>query len=322
MLPTLQFSVRYRAAGFPAGALARSGSLTFTPDDLAHALFVTGRAPGHRASFGAASFWELLHRTSLIPAYVRLRTGGRLVRSRLAVELDRSEKVALSYALGQAMTGLFCERLLSVGHLMHVERYANRYNVVFGPTRRRPDLFGLGPSGWLVAEAKGRSNAMERALEGKLQNQKRAIRTIAGVRPVLALGCVASFPPDTGAMRVDAFDPEDDQDESVDLRIDLDRFFLAYYEPFVAAIGLGNVEARGGRVTTASFANIGLTLGLDNAILNRVRRAMEGQVEGLGAEITDVLQGFVADEPWQQFPDGSVVESDWSESLSVPDWES
>jgi hypothetical protein len=150
MLPTVQFSVGYPASGFPAGTLARSGSLAFAAADLAHALFVTGRAPGNRASFGAASLWELFHRVSLIPAYVRLRSGGRLTRSRLAVELDRSEKVALSYALGQAMTGVFCERLLSVSHMMHVERYASRHNVVFGPTRQRPDLFGMGPpGGWL-----------------------------------------------------------------------------------------------------------------------------------------------------------------------------
>ena len=121
-VPAVQFRARYRAVKFPAGTPTSPGTLTFTPDDLAHALFVTGRAPGDRAAYGSASFWELLHRTSLIPAYVRGSSGGRRVRSRLALELDRSEMVALSHALGQAMTGIHCEKLFSVTHQRAIRR--------------------------------------------------------------------------------------------------------------------------------------------------------------------------------------------------------
>lgn len=122
-VPAVQFRALYRAVRFPAGTPTSPGTLTFTPDDLAHAQFGTGRAPGDRAAYGATSFRELLHRTPLIPAYVRGSSGGRRVRSRLALELDRSEMVALSHAHGQAMTGIFCENgCLSVTHQRAIRR--------------------------------------------------------------------------------------------------------------------------------------------------------------------------------------------------------
>lgn len=83
------FDVRYAAYDFPPGLIKRSGSLEFfTTDDLAHALFVTGRALGDQSSYGAASVCEFMRRTSLIAAYIRRDRAGRLVRSRLAQELD------------------------------------------------------------------------------------------------------------------------------------------------------------------------------------------------------------------------------------------
>lgn len=87
-------------SGVSPGSVGKTGTLGSTVNDLAHALFATGRAPGDQARFGDASFWEFVHRASLIPASVRINSSGRLVKSALALELDRSEKVALSYALG------------------------------------------------------------------------------------------------------------------------------------------------------------------------------------------------------------------------------
>src|SRR5690349_5437977 len=119
-LPPPYFELNYRAWAFPTGVVRGSGQLCFSADELAHALFVTGRAPGDERRHGAASVHEWLHRTSLIPAYVRRNYRGELVRSRLALDLDRSELVGLSYALGQAVTGVFCRVELCVHHLMHV----------------------------------------------------------------------------------------------------------------------------------------------------------------------------------------------------------
>lgn len=293
--------------------------LVFTPNDLAHAFFTTGRTPGDQVRFGDASYWEFLHRTSLIPAYVRIGSKERLVRSALALKLDRSEKGAVSYALGQAVTGIFCEKLLGVSHLLHVDRYQSQYGVSFGRTRRRPDLFGWSPAGWVVAEAKGRSNAMGSDLRDRLEVQKRAIRTIGGRRPYLALGCVASFSAKTGPLRVDAFDPEGEVPEAVDLGITADEFFLAYYEPFVRAITRSDRTERTQRMTVAVIDGAGIRVGLDSRILRRVRNASEGDVEGLRGDVLDLVVPEPGlddeDEIGQVFPDGTLVSTSWDDVI-------
>lgn len=316
------FTVPYRAQRFPAEVIDKAGSLTFTADGLAHALFATGRAPGDQLAYGAASVWEWVHRTSLIPAYIRRAPGGSLVRSQLALDLDRSEKVAVSYALGQALTGIFCEEMLSVRFLMHIDRYAARFGVTFGATRRRADLFGQdADGGWVIAEAKGRSNSMEDELRQTLVAQKRSIALVNGAPPTLALGCVASFPPKSKALRIDAFDPDKDSIEPIDLNIDLDRYLLAYYEPFVAAIDSGEQDDLGvsdPQIISARLPTAGLRVGLLRSIAERVRAAIRGEINGLAEYVkstldqTDNLPGF---------PDGTIVETDWGASLAISDWE-
>ena len=314
------FEVRYAAYDFPEGLVKRFGSLAFTTDDLAHALFVTGRAPGNQFSYGAASVWEFMHRTSLIPAYIRRDRAGRLVRSRLARELDRSEKVALSYALGQALSGIFCRHLLSLRFLMHIDRYGDRYSMQFGVTRQRADLFGQGPSGWVVVESKGRSNSMESDLRGKLTAQKRSVVSIDGKPPGLALGCVASFPPSVPGLRVDAFDPEPDEVEHLAIQVDSDRYVLAYYEPFVAALDAGNGtldEALNIPFISAEFQPLRLRIGLFRPIEQRVRAAIQGELAGLAQDVLSILG-----EPSRtNNSDGTLVETDWEQSLSINDWE-
>jgi hypothetical protein len=313
------FVADYAAYDFSEALVKRFGSLEFTADDLAHALFVTGRAPGNQFSYGAASVWEFLHRTSLIPAYIRRTRTGRLVRSRLARELDRSEKVALSYALGQALSGIFCRHLLSLRFLMHIDRYGERYNIQFGATRKRADLFGQGPPGWIVVESKGRSNSMESDLRDKLTIQKRSVVSIEGNPPSLALGCVASFPPGVPGMRVDAFDPDSDEVEHVSIPVDFDRFVLAYYEPFIAAIDAGFTpdEELSGPIISAEFPPFRLRVGLLRSIERRVRAAIQGELSGLAQDVLSIL----ADRPVTSISDGTLIETDWEQSLTINDRE-
>lgn len=321
-MPSPQFTAPYRTWGFPAELIDKDGFLTFTTDDLAHALYVTGRAPGDQWAHGTASVWEWIHRTSLIPAYIRLTPGGRLTRSQLALELDRSEKVGVSYALGQALTSIFCEEMFSTRFLMHVDRYATRFNVTFSATRKRADLFGQDLGGeWIIAEAKGRSNSMESELEHTLIAQKRSIALVAGSPPSLALGCVASFPPKVRTLEIDAFDPDKDEIEAVDLDVNVDRYFLAYYEPFVAAIDFGDVEETADEDSQMIFSRLpsaGLRLGLLRSIADRVRAASRGDVSGLAESIKLLLEQAT---PFAGFPDGTVVETDWEDSITINDWE-
>lgn len=315
------FSVCYRGKGFPTGLFSDRGLLRFTCADLAHALFTTGRAPGDQVSHGAESVWEFIHRVALVPAYIKRTPHGRLVRTPLALELDRSEKVALSYALGQALTGIFCDRILAVEFLMHVDRYLARYRVNFGPTRRRADLFGLRrPEGWVVAEAKGRSNLMESDLEQKLSAQKRSIASISGTPPWLALGCVASFPPKFEGMRVDVFDPKEPDVEAIAFDVDLDRYILAYYEPFLEAIEFGEVEPDRDDYAFARFDILGIRIGLLRSIADRVQRARVDEVAGLYDFVIGALDRVSAVEA-VPFRDGTIVETDWEDSITLNDWE-
>jgi hypothetical protein len=201
---------------------------------------------------------------------------------------------------------------------MHVERYAARYGIVFG-TRRRPDLFGQSPSGWIVAEAKGRSNAMERDLPGILVAQKTSVISVLGAPPALALGCVASLPPSTAAMRLDVFDPENRDVEGVALDIDSDRYFLAYYEPFVTAIDEATEVDRVDGTTLGSFVGAGLRIGLLTSVEALVREAQGGSIEGLGIKVRSLLRE--ARDGQLQFRDGSVVETDWDDALRTDDSE-
>ncbi|MEV4284044.1 hypothetical protein AB0K40_00925 [Nonomuraea bangladeshensis] len=319
------FVAAYKASDFPPG-IVPYGNVYFSSGDLAHALFTTGRAPGDTARHGLASVWEWLHRVSLIPAYLRSRpANNRVVRSSLANALDRSEKVAVSYAIGQAMTQIFSEHILQIPFLMHIDRYATRYGIAF-TGKKRPDLFGLHPPGdWVVAESKGRSGSMESDLRQKLIDQKRSVRSIKGVPPSLAYGCVASFPRNqwgTGSLRLDLFDPVEDEVGAVDIPADIDSFILAYYEPFMAAISAGDsgADLDSTNAYFANFTQFRMRFGVIRPVYERIHRAQNGEISGLFGEIAQILQNRFEYSEYT-FLDGSIVETDWSDSFALSDWE-
>jgi hypothetical protein len=330
-------------------------ALSFTCDDLAHALFTTGRAPGDQASYGSASVFEALHRCSLIPAYVRRDAAGALVRSRLALELDRSEKSALSYAVGQAMTSIFCRQALGVTHLLHVDRYAKHHIITFGTGKTRADLFGPSPRGWVVAEAKGRSNNSDAELVRKLRSQKRSVRSIRGAAPWIALGCVACFPdPNYRSLRALTWDPEETKAAAIDLEITLDGYFQAYYSPFLAALSAGDAtDLMDPAYIATRFPGLDLTVGLRRDLYE----AMTGE-RGSVARIAlgSMYPAYASDvdtrdyreeaapkdleaqdgEPMDSelsrtagtqgptetvFPDGTLFATNWSSAITTRDWE-
>lgn len=220
-----QLEVSCKAEKFPTpSGMNRTHFLRFTADALAHALFTTGRAPGDTADHGWSSVFEWLHRVALMPACLRRRPDGRIARTDLARELDRSEKVALSYAVGQATTGIFATQLLDVRFLMHVDRYGGSYQLVVPPkTKSRPDLFGQRRNGgWVVAEAKGRSTPIDTDLKNRMRLQNRMIRSVAGVPPEIAYGCCAYFAKATNGeewLRMYAVDPLENEPEAIDFRV-------------------------------------------------------------------------------------------------------
>ncbi|MFG2823983.1 hypothetical protein ACGFX4_31715 [Kitasatospora sp. NPDC048365] len=321
-----EFEVWYRAEKFTP-PIPSPDRLVFTADALAHALFVTGRAPGDRTAHGLSSVYEWLHRVALVPAYVRRTPTGRIARSDLARELDRSEKGALSYALGQAMTGIFSEQAMDVRFLMHVDRYSLRYNLQFAAgTKQRADLFGEKQhGGWVVAEAKGRSGNISSDLALKMWHQKRTVRTVQGQPPDPAYGCAAYFPrqakgtPEPLALYV--VDPDEDEVEAIDLRVDPDQFVLAYYEPLLTAIEAGERQIGASEFRTSSFGQFRLTVGILEVVAQRIERARDGDVRNLHRDVSDLLETYVPrSRPSDQFLDGTVMTTQWQENLSLNDW--
>lgn len=310
----IKYSAKCQMSGFPAGVQKIQG-LSFTLADLARALFVTGRAPGDEMMYGYSSIWEFIHRYTLILAYLKKGKASRIERSDLALSLDRSEKVNLSYCMGQAMTTIFCQNVLSVNRLLHLDRYGLRYNVTFFRGGQRPDLIGGTSKGWVVAEAKGRSGAMNAELLRKVRSQKNMVAKINGADPWVAVGCVAEFP--SVALQLSAFDPVEKVEEPVFLEIDMDRFMLAYYEPFLRVLDLdtNSVSIRDPTRRMASLGVLGLRIGILAELETRLRRAEQGQLEGLADSITAIvessrdLQGSLALRP-SAFADGSFFEVD------------
>jgi hypothetical protein len=306
--------------GFPAASgVPNAATLTFTDADLAWSLFVTGRAPGDEALHGFMSVWEFVHRVSLVPAYVRVAPTGWLMRSTLALELDRSEKVNLSYSLGQAMAGILADQLLGSTRLMHVDRYAVHHHVAFAPGKNRPDLFGEGTGGWVVIEAKGRSNATEAALTAKLKAQKSMVADINGSTPWVAAGVVSEFPLPSRVLHLRAIDPPA-SNRAQSWEVDPDLFAAAYYEPFLTALALGTAasDIPDDDVVVVDLGAIGVRVGLLRSIVDLVAESRANRYEGLAARIATALGAAGGH---QTRRDGSLFTTTWADALNRTDVE-
>jgi hypothetical protein len=321
---TLSFRVGYMTSGFSPGVVTRIGELSFGGSELVHGLFTAGRAPGDQLIYGDASVWELLHRASLVRAYIRSNYDQRLTLSRLAWDLDRSERAAVLYAIGQAMTCIFSRQVLSMQYLMHIERYASRWAIDFG-NRKRPDLFGRSPQGWIVAEAKGRSSTPDTPLRTRIREQKSSVTSIQGQKPALAIGCISYFSSQEPWLRMDVIDPKFDS-EGIELGVDADRFILTYYEPFLMAVDMGrdSEERQSLRVpsdddvVSVQFGSFDLRIGLLRSIDALVRQAKSsGDLTGLSQTVARILE---SDGRGSLFPDGTLVEAQWDDSISTADW--
>ncbi|QQQ74799.1 hypothetical protein IOD16_27180 [Saccharothrix sp. 6-C] len=216
------------------------------------------------------------------------------------------------------MTAIFCEWELATAYLMHIDRYSNHFGISFGATQQRADLFGLAPKGWVVAEAKGRSSGVGSDLRDKMVAQKRSVSDINGSRPWVALGCVAYFPPQSGYMQLSAFDPDEDDIETISLQVSMDRLMLAHYLPFVRAIEIGDAE-EDSSMDMASFGPLGLRVGLPSRLRERIRSAELGEIQGLYEDVLEILDRSSEDTP-RRPADGTTVTTNWDEAMSFDDW--
>ena len=306
----------FYSSGFKAGGPPPKDNLTFTLDELAHAMFTTGRSLADQNAHGERSRAEFFSRTSLILAYLSVAPSSRLEQTELAKSLDQTEKAYLSYVLGQAVTGLFCTKELKFQFLMHVDRYSNRWNVKMTNGKVRPDLFGFKDchsSDWVVAEAKGRSQSPRKALKESIHKQKNSIGSINKSQQILSLGCV-TFLGAGGEYTLEVIDPDETPPDSLNLVIGRDQLLLSYYEPFLEAISTADRTGSDGGTTYVDFEDLRLRLGLNTALFNRTNSAIRGNLRGFADNVGEILSNQAPDQnSGTYFPDGSVFRTYWDE---------
>ncbi len=229
--------VRYTPEDFAA----HHGALLQEPQDLAISwtellwadITVGRRELQHVFRHGEYSWFEISYRAAILYANLCEMHHGRIERSAAYDGLDPSEKGAISYFLGMAITKAAIHRLCAVPWLMHLDVYRAELSATFGEGRTRPDLVGQDALGrWVVVESKGRTNGFDlQALErAKLQAQ--SIVAIGGEVPYLAIGTLVHF--EGGVLQLHLKDPDARVYEKVSISLTRDSLLEGYYRPFRA----------------------------------------------------------------------------------------
>ena len=226
--------VNLRTSNFPAAAGVPNGTQLWDLPwvDLVWAAVSVGKGSlAHMHQYGRYSMFEKTYRSAIIYANLLQTPDGHFGRSEAYAGLDPSEKGAISYFLGVALTKAFVEKKLGVPWLMHLDLYRGRFGMNIAPGER-PDLFGEDGLGhWIVAESKGRTNEHDKAALAKAKHQASQVIDIGGVQPHLSIGFVSSF--DRGRLTLVADDPPSDEDGArISLPVSKEEFRTTYYKPF------------------------------------------------------------------------------------------
>lgn len=191
------------------------------------------------------------------------------------------KKRIVSYNLGMTFAKLYSQKLLGIPNLIHIEFLKKTGAVVFvaqaGKERpKEPDLVGQTPDGnWHVVEAKGVSSSESqlpaKIAEAKLQIQQ--IATIHGVPPTTGNACATYIGADRIFTRLE--DPE--SGDGKELKFDRQKFYEAYYSPFLLAQNSPNLSRRRERVDGLDVeffdlikANRKISIGLDRELAELV----------------------------------------------------
>jgi hypothetical protein len=225
--------VQLKTVNFPAHAGVPNGTSNWDlpwPELVWAAVSVGKGSLAHITQFGRFSMFEIIYRAAIIYANLMEKPDGRFGRSDAYDGLDPSEKGAISYFLGLALTKAFVASKLDVPWLMHVDVYRNRFGVNLSPGER-PDLFGEDRlRRWVVAESKGRTNGHDADALKKAKGQAEQVISISGAAPHLSVGLVASFA--NGRLSLVADDPPVDESRSrISLELTKEEFRDSYYRP-------------------------------------------------------------------------------------------
>lgn len=315
----MQFRVPYtvysRQPGLPPNWFpSKDGHLRFTDIGLARALLLTGR---HHALDAVRSNplgeWEYRHKVGFTRAYFESAASSHSTPLALGLTtqtglLDPTEKGYLSYSIGQALTGIFCEHILSIPRMLHFDLYKEDYDLRVKPSGRRPDLFSRTPRRLVIAEAKGRTTDSLKAVETVGSNTihqlssvqlvhrsppltLRELRSVPKTVRVQLIGCVAMVAPSKKVISLHVFDHggvylnapklSSQRFEGVRTPLDyryvtMDRFVLDFYSSIVGLIEYVDQDpyVEDG-VVKVNLVGLGITVGLLEGIYRRITMIRE-----------------------------------------------
>jgi len=151
----------------------------------------------------------------------------RLRRTDAARTLDPTEKGAINYFLGLAITKLFASTLLDAPWLLHLDVFRPLLNPVL-TKRSRPDLVGETTSGrWLALECKGRGSKPDETAKSKAKDQALRLTSVSGAMPWLHIGAIAYFRNDI--LQFTWRDPPGDPRHSQSIELDIGPEQWRYY---------------------------------------------------------------------------------------------
>lgn len=184
------------------------------------------------------SLLEMQWRMAMVAANLELAADGRHWRRTPGyINLDPSEKSAVSYFLGMTQAALMSRIVLGYTHLQHVDLLLKHQQ----PPRslgkaRRPDLVAedpLNPGTYTATiEAKGRSNQFDKEALKSAKSQARSLPALNGLAATECIGSEAFFD-DAGNWASKMSDP--DPAEVEPLSFGLETYMMLYYRNIVDA---------------------------------------------------------------------------------------
>jgi hypothetical protein len=174
----------------PFSLLNGSALLTATRSDIIRSLLTVGY-PSRRAALTKVGAWRERMLVAMATGYLSrsLRT------TRYFQNLEQTEKVGVSFLLGEAFTHRYAQNQMSIPILVHVAGLSTckwvtpsawippKPGASAPSPKSRPDFIGISRHDQHVFESKGRTRRPSKAVVGKALGQVSAIHSINGKRP-------------------------------------------------------------------------------------------------------------------------------------------
>ncbi len=171
-------NIPYRALNFGSKLRAPGGMITTSWAKYLWAAATVGRIEWKDLiSYGTFSILELITKALRIKTYLMTK-GDFIVKSPTYSSLDPAEKGYVEYDIGQTDAKLVADKLFDKPWLMHLSLYVKDLNVTY-TCSERPDLIGLSrTSDWVIFEAKGSGDQLNKHILSRAKKQTQAISTI------------------------------------------------------------------------------------------------------------------------------------------------